>query len=246
MHWISTLTNLYANWVAPKNVVALTTQRTNGVSLSPFESNNLALHVNDNPEHVLANRQALQEELKLASSPEWLEQTHSTRCVVVENDNNRHADAAVTRETHRVLAIMTADCQPLLFCNKQGSEIAAVHAGWRGLADGIIENTLAAMQSNPDELLVWIGPSICGNCYEVGDDVRDYYQEKYPQSLSCFKPHGSKWLANLAALSGVILSNLSINSVFYSNKCTFEQKKEFYSYRREQQTGRMVSLIWFT
>ena len=237
--------NVTPNWPAPPNIKAISTTRGNGFSLPPYGHNNLGLHVGDNPEHVMANRQALIATLKLPGSPEWLEQTHSTLCVVVEEDDNRIADAAVTRCSKSVLAIMTADCQPILLCNKQGTEIAAIHAGWRGLVNGVVENTIAKMQSSPSDLLAWIGPAMCHNCYEVGDEVRELYGNKYPFSLTAFKRHGEKWLANLPLVTEQILNKMAVSTAYQSNICTFERKNEFFSYRREQQTGRMASLIWF-
>lgn len=239
------MTNLSANWPAPPNVFALTTTRSEGFSAAPYNSNNLGLHVGDNPAHVMANREALATSLDLPGSPEWLEQTHTNLCVVVEDDQNRTVDASVTRSPRRVLCVMTADCQPILLCNRQGTEVAAIHAGWKGLANGIIENTLAKMKSSPKDVIAWLGPVICQDCFEVGDDVRDIYLINYPFSNSSFKQHGKKWLANLPGITKEILIQLSVSSVHASNRCTFEGKNEFYSYRREQQTGRMASLIWF-
>lgn len=239
------MTNLSANWTAPANVTALTTTRTDGYSAAPYNSNNLGLHVGDNPVHVMANRNALGTSLHLPSTPEWLEQAHTNLCVVVEDDKNRTADATITRRANTVLSVMTADCQPILLCNKQGTEIAAIHAGWKGLVNGIIENTVAKMQSSPSDIIAWLGPSICPRCFEVGSEIRDMYLQKYPFTDASFEQNGTKWLANLPLLSEKILNQLMIFNIYASNKCTFESKNEFYSYRREQQTGRMTSLIWF-
>jgi polyphenol oxidase len=239
------LSNIYAKWPAPSNICALTTTRLTGSSLGAFCSNNFGLHVEDNPAHVLANRSALAASLRLPSAPQWLEQTHSTLCVVVEEEANRKADAAITRDPGYVLAIMTADCQPILVCNKQGTEIAAIHAGWRGLLNGVVENTIAKMHSAPSDILVWIGPAICQSCFEVGEEVRDMYIRQYPFTVNYFQSKGDKWLADLPLITEQILKTLSISYVFQSNLCTFEQNNDFYSYRREQQTGRMASLIWF-
>lgn len=239
------MANIHPTWSAPANIAALTTTKIGGISQPPFDSNNMGLHVNDNQAHVLANRSALHTSLNLPGPIEWLDQTHSTDCVIVEQDSRRQADAAITRDKQRVLAIMTADCQPILLCNRQGTEIAAIHAGWRGLLNGIIEKTIAKMNSSPDEIMAWIGPSICQNCFEVGDEVREQFFSHYVFSKEYFKPHGKKWLANTAGISEKILNTLSIHQITLSHLCTFERKNEFYSYRREQQTGRMASLIWF-
>jgi len=239
------LLDLYANWPAPKNIIALATTRRNGFSLSPFGSNNMGLHVQDNSEHVIANRNAVIERLGLPNTPEWLEQTHSTTCVVIENEHNRSADAAITRKTDQVIAIMTADCLPILLCDKAGNEIAGIHAGWKGLVNGIIETTLEKMQSKSHNLLAWIGPSICKTCYQVGDDVRDLYTERYSFAADYFQPDGNRWRAAMPQLAEAILKQTGIMSVYQSNACTFERKNDFYSYRREGQTGRIASLIWF-
>ncbi|WP_044012596.1 peptidoglycan editing factor PgeF [Legionella massiliensis] len=239
------MSNLYANWPAPANVFALTTLRTQGSSKAPYDANNLGLHVGDNPHDVNANREALRLTLERPQDAEWLEQIHSDLCVVVEEDPNRVADAAITRSAKHTLAIMTADCLPIMLCNKQGTEVAAIHSGWRGLANGIVENTLSKMHSSPDQLLAWIGPAICQSCYEVGGDVLDAYQARYSFAPKAFKPQGEKWLANLPHLAEQVLNSLGVLAVFQSKICTFEQKKDFYSYRRTPQTGRMATLIWF-
>lgn len=237
--------NLIPNWPAPSNIGAVTTTRTHGSSQSPFNSNNLGLHVGDNEEHVVKNREQLKKSLVLPSEPVWLDQVHSSVCVVVEEDSLRTADAATTRDPRFPLVIMTADCLPILLCNKEGSEIAAVHSGWRGLAAGIIENTLAKMHSAPNDLMAWIGPAICGNCYEVGDDVWDAYTSRYPMSSKGFRDHGERKLVSLPQIAEWILQAKGINAVYQTNACTLEHKARFYSYRREGQTGRMATLIWF-
>ncbi len=238
------LTNLHANWPAPPNVSALTTLRTPGFSHAPYDANNLALHVGDNDTHVYANRKNLIAALGHSREPEWLEQVHSNVCVVVEEEANRTADAAITRSPAYTLAIMTADCLPIMLCNKQGSEIAAIHSGWRGLATGVIENTLDKMQSPPQQLMAWIGPAICQSCYEVGDDVLAAYQHRYAFAPKAFRRKGEKWLADLPLLAEFVLYSLGILAVYQSKICTFEQKRDFYSYRRDAQTGRMATLIW--
>lgn len=245
MLWIIILANLYANWIAPKNITALTTLRTEGCSVRPYDSNNLGLHVGDESASVHYNREQLSKTLQLPRDPEWLEQIHSTRCVVVENDSLRQADAAITRSKCHVLAIMTADCLPILLCNQQGNEIAAIHAGWKGLVNGIVEETLTKMLSARTDLIAWIGPAICKSCFEVGDEVREMYQANYSFAGDYFKKHQQKWLADLPRLAEKILNKEDVNRVYQANACTFERKNELYSYRRESQTGRMASLIWF-
>lgn len=239
------MSNYHANWPAPSNVSALTTSRSNGYSQSPFHSNNLAYHVGDDENAVRENRTKLSQNLQLPGEPEWLEQIHSNICVVVEEDSNRRADAAITRHKNRTLAIMTADCLPILLCDKKGNEIAAIHSGWRGLSNGIIENTLSKMQSKPDSILAWIGPAICQSCFEVGEEVLDIFQNRYHFAKASFKKKSEeKWLANLAQLAEQALLYNGVKSVSLSNLCTYENKNDFYSYRRDAQTGRIATLIW--
>ncbi|KTD06630.1 Laccase domain protein YfiH [Legionella gratiana] len=234
-----------ANWSAPKNITALSTTRLSGYSQIPYESNNMGLGIGDNDHHVMQNRQQLVELLQLPDEPQWLKQTHSTHCVIVEEDLNRNADASITRSQKYPLAILTADCLPIMLCNVQGTEIAAIHAGWKGLAHGIIENTLNKMNSPESELLAWIGPSICQKCYEVGDEVYQKFIQTYPLSQQAFNPMKEKWLANLSLIAEIVLNAKGVNTVYQSELCTFELKNEFYSYRRTSQTGRIATLIWF-
>ncbi|WP_419418531.1 peptidoglycan editing factor PgeF [Legionella sp. D16C41] len=238
------MNNIQPNWTAPLNIFAFTTTRVDGFSEGPYNSNNLGFHVGDNPKHVAQNREMLS--ANLPAEPEWIEQTHSTNCIVIEDTAERNADAAITRSPDRVLAILTADCLPILLCNRQGTEVAAIHAGWRGLVNGIIEKTSLQIKSNKADLLAWIGPSICGSCYEVGDDVYEQYKNNYPFSTNFFKSHQQKWLANMPELAEQILREIGVSEVYQSNLCTYEHKNHLYSYRREGQTGRIATLIWFT
>ncbi|RMX21139.1 peptidoglycan editing factor PgeF [Legionella jordanis] len=244
--WINILIKLDADWTAPANVKAFTTLRQPGFSHEPYAANNLALHVGDNPHYVNLNRARLKECFRMEEEPAWLEQIHSNICVVAEEDSNRVADAIISRKPSQPLAILTADCLPILMSNRKGTEVAAIHAGWRGLAKGIIENTLDKLLSPPKELIAWVGPAICQSCFEVGEDVLESYQRHYPFCSNQFYPKGEKWQANLPGLAEQILRNLGVSAVFQSNACTFEQKKDFFSYRREPQTGRMATVIWFT
>ena len=213
--------------------------------MPPYDKNNLALHVGDNAENVEANRLALVNSLLLPGIPIWLHQTHTNQCVVVEDSPNRIADAATTRRKDMPLAIMTADCLPILLCDKAGTEIAAIHAGWRGLANGIIENTLIKMHSQPEALMAWIGPAICKTCYEVGNDMYEAFTTRYPFTEATFSNRAPHRHANLPKMAELILNAQGVSAVYQSEACSFELKNKFYSYRREPQTGRMATLIWF-
>jgi YfiH family protein len=240
------MNHIQAQWPAPANIRAITTTRSGGVSQADYAAFNLGAHVGDDQQHVMANRQLLRDSLQLPNEPIWLEQTHSTRCVNVDIPNfDCNADAAITRQKHQVLAIMTADCLPILLCNRQGTEIAAIHAGWRGLAQGIVDNTLSELQSKPDDCLAWIGPAICGQCYATGAEVLEQFVSRYPFADQAFIRQDQQWFADLPKLAELILQGHGISSVYPSHLCTFETNSQFYSYRRAAQTGRIATLIWF-
>jgi hypothetical protein len=217
-----------------------------GVSQADFAAMNLATHVGDDPQNVAKNRHILREALRLPNEPIWLEQTHSTGCVEVTSaDCNRDVDAAITRQKNQVLAILTGDCLPIVLCDQQGTEIAAIHAGWRGLANGIVDNTIAKLHANPTQCLAWIGPAICGRCYATGAEVLDLFIGRYPFAAQAFTKIDHQWYADLSKLAALILEALGVGAVYPSHVCTFEINSEFYSYRRAAQTGRIATLIWF-
>lgn len=238
------MNNFIAQWPAPSHIMALTTQRLGGYSQGIYAHNNLALHVDDEPETVLRNRAALREHLSLLHEPIWLNQTHSNRVVVVEEENDRDADAAITRRPQQVLAILTADCLPIVFCDRAGQEIAAVHAGWRGLANGILSKTLSRLQTPRHQLLAWIGPAICGRCYAIDATLRDRFVAQSPAFASSFYQQGAQWYADLFQLATQQLQQHGVEAVYTEHICSYEEKNTCYSYRREGQTGRMVTLIW--
>ena len=235
---------IFPDWPAPKNIKAVTTTRTGGYSQSPFDSFNLATHVEDEHDAVIKNRKILIEALQLPSEPIWLEQVHSTVAIEATN-KNRKADASHTNQANTVCAVMTADCLPVLFCNKQGTQVAAAHAGWHGLADGILESTIEAMNKKPDELMAWMGPAIGAKVFEVGDEVRDAFTKGLPQAEQAFtqtKP--GHWLADMYLLARQRLEQKGIMDIYGGGYCTHTEKDRFYSYRRDGKTGRMASLIW--
>jgi YfiH family protein len=238
---------LLPNWPAPSNVKACTTLRTGGVSQAPYHHFNLAEHVGDDVAHVRANRTLLKKELHLSDEPVWIEQTHST-IVLPAHAENRHkeADASFTNQHHQVCIVLTADCLPLLICHREGTHVAAIHAGWRGLAGGIIQNTLQALQLPPEDLLVWMGPAISQKNYEVGEEVREHFLKLDPQAEKAFIPSPQqRWLANLYELARLQLKKLGVNNIYGGEYCTYSNQEMFFSYRRDgNQTGRMASLIW--
>ncbi len=241
------LDHLRPNWPAPPFVHALITTRQHGVSLTPYQSNNLGDHVGDRLEHVTQNRLALRERFQLPQDPIWLEQTHSANCVLVEASMTRRADAAITRTPHQVLAILTADCLPILLCDCEGREVAAIHAGWRGLAGDVISSTLQQMQTPPKQLMAWLGPRPCASCYEVGEELLPLFLVKYPEATEAFLPHQpGKYFLDMGKLATQMLHAHHIYSVYDANACTFEDKEHFFSYRRDGQTGRMASIIWIS
>lgn len=240
-----TIEVIEANWNAPPRVKALCTTRAAGFSDSPYDSLNLAAHVGDEFKVVMRNRELLCDRLNLPSEPGWLEQTHSTRVVNLERDSNRLADAAITRKPGTVAAVLTADCLPIFLSNRSGTEVAAIHAGWRGLADGIIEATVTEMQSTPDQMLAWIGPGISQPCFEVGDEVREIYITNNNDANNHFIANGvGHWLCDLSGLAADTLTQAGLPEINRSKYCSFSDESLFYSYRRNAVTGRMASLIW--
>ena len=236
---------LKANWPAPKTVFAGTSLRTPGFSTGSFASNNMGLHVGDEVSAGLKNRAHLMQSLELKQEPLWLNQVHSNTCITAETDTERTADAAVTRQPDCPLVIMTADCLPITLCNTRGDEVAAIHAGWRGLAAGIIENTLQKMQTEPEQLMAWIGPAICKHCFETGEEVYEVFKTSYAFSERYFERQGNKWHADLAKIAAAVMQKQGIKCIYFSDKCTFEANSSFYSYRKCAQSGRMATLIWF-
>ncbi|MDH5353236.1 MAG: peptidoglycan editing factor PgeF [Gammaproteobacteria bacterium] len=244
---MSLITIVKPNWDAPVKVSACCTTRAGGVSLQPFDGLNLAGHVGDNEQSVTTNRSLLKDQLSLPAEPCWLSQTHSTRVASLERCGtyNADVDAAITRDVDTIAVVMTADCLPILLCNREATEVAAVHAGWRGLADGIIEKTLDKMNSGCGQLLAWIGPAISQPRFEVGDEVREIFARNNPAAEARFIANRpGHWLCDLPGLALDILAHQGVNSVKLSGLCSFEDETRFFSYRREKVTGRMASMIW--
>ena len=235
---------LSPDWPAPANVHAATTLRIGGVSCGAYTGLNLAMHVGDNAGLVKQNRQMIKELLNLPTEPVWLDQIHSNRAVkAVKTASLQQADASYTSESGVVCAVMTADCLPLLVCSSDGAHVAAIHAGWRGLLAGVISNTLTAMQVQ--DLLVWLGPAIGPDCFEVGSEVRAAFLGKSAAFIKAFKEQSNgQWLADIYQLARIDLAMLGIDKVYGGNFCTVTEYERFYSYRRDKETGRMATLIW--
>lgn len=231
-------------WPAPAGVKSLMTTRAGGVSQAPWASLNLGDHVGDDPAHVEANRARLRQHLP--DEPAWLRQVHSARVVELGHVPNPEADAAFTREPAQVCAVLTADCLPVLFCDRAGSVVAAAHAGWRGLAAGVLESTVAAMRVAPREILAWMGAAIGPQAFEVGNDVREAFVARHPEAAGAFLPQPTpgKWLADIYRLARIHLGHIGVQAIYGGGRCTFSEAESFYSYRRDGVTGRMAALIW--
>lgn len=238
---------LAADWPAPANIRAGTSWRRGGVSQPPYDSLNLALHVGDAAADVLANRHRL----GLPAEPVWLNQVHGQmvidagRVATQKPVTGIEADAAYTVQPGIICAVLTADCLPVLLCDQQGTRVAAVHAGWRGLAAGIIERTLDALQLPGEQLLAWLGPAIGSAAYEVGDEVRAAFVQQNAEAAGAFQPgRPGHWWMDIYQLARQRLCTRGVNSISGGNHCTWHEAENFYSYRRDGVTGRMASVIW--
>lgn len=232
------------DWPAPANVRALQTTRAGGISKPPYDSLNLGMHVGDAPLDVAANRQRLNR--YVPTEPVWLNQVHGIEVVDASTASCvPDADAAFARTRHTICAVMTADCLPILLCDQAGTIVAAVHAGWRSLLDGVIEATVQAMNKPGNELLAWLGPAIGPDAFEVGDEVRAAFIERDAKAEQAFKPAVSgKWFGDIFLLGRQRLSNTGVTAVYGGGLCTYHDAKRFFSFRRDEVTGRMASLIW--
>ena len=241
---------LIPEWPAPRRVVAAVTTRAGGVSAGPFSSLNLGTHVGDDPSHVAENRRRLRQQLALPGEPLWLSQVHGTEAVRAEAvTGGVDADAAYSSQPGVICAVLTADCLPVLLCNRAGTRVAAAHAGWAGLKAGVLESTATCFDVG-DELLAWMGPAISQAHFEVGPEVREGFLDAASDSLreltaAAFLPslRPGHWMADLYTLARIRLEALGA-AVFGGGLCTFADAERFYSYRRDKVTGRMASLIY--
>jgi YfiH family protein len=238
------------DWIdAPRQVHALTTRRTGGVGVGAYTSFNLAQHVGDDPATVDENRRLLRTKAALPAEPLWLAQVHGTH--VVEHPGQLpgtppRADAAVALAPGRVCVVMTADCLPVVFTNRAGTRVGVAHAGWRGLAGGVLEATIAALRVPAHDLLAWLGPALSQPAFEVGPEVREAFVTKSPTHAAAFVPNArGRFQADLYALARATLARAGVGSVSGGGRCTYAEDREFYSYRRDGgATGRMATLAW--
>ncbi|TWI54340.1 hypothetical protein IQ22_02203 [Pseudomonas duriflava] len=237
---------LIPEWPAPANVRSCATTRLGGVSQGAYASLNLGDHVQDDPGAVLENRQRLVS--TLGCQPAWLRQVHGLSVVEAQPDRILEADAVWTSTPGVAATIMTADCLPVLFCNRAGSRVAAAHAGWRGLVNGILEATVATLDSPPDDILVWLGPAIGPDAFEVGPEVKAAFIREQASAEAAFRPslNQGRFMADLYQLARLRLAQQGIHAVYGGGLCTYTDEDRFFSYRRSPQTGRMASLIWLT
>ena len=234
------------DWPAPPNVRALISTRAGGVSIAPYASMNPADHVGDDPQAVRRNREIIR--AALPGEPHWLKQVHSALVYRVSGDVQTvpEADAAVSTLSNQVCVVLTADCLPVLFCADDGSEVGAAHAGWRGLAAGILERTVESMRAPGARLLAYLGPAIGPRAFEVGPEVRAEFIATDAQAAAAFQPvaGSDKYLADLYLLARQRLAQVGVTRVYGGDYCTYSEAQRFFSYRRDGATGRMAAMIW--
>jgi len=238
------------DWPAPVRVRALVTTRHGGVSAGPYGSMNLGAHVGDSPQAVAQNRAVLR--ACLPAEPLWLDQVHGIEVVdasaAIEGCGVIRADASVATRPGAICAVMTADCLPVLFCDDAGTVVAAAHAGWRGLAAGVLDATVARMGVAPARIIAWLGPAIGPQAFEVGDEVRQAFVTADPAAARAFMPSGKsgKWFADLFLLARLRLRAAGVAHVFGGDVCTYADPLRYFSYRRDGVTGRLASLVWLS
>lgn len=239
------------DWPAAKNIHAISTTRNiiqnTGSSEGLYACLNLAQHVEDNSAHVQLNRELLKNQLSLPQEPLWLDQVHGKQVANAGLPTGISADASYSLVANQVCAVMTADCLPVLICNRKGDKVAAAHAGWRGLVGGVIEATVESLDENVEELLVWLGPAIGPQAFEVGAEVRKAFTDDLAQSAKSFiENRPGHYLADIYQLARLRLNRIGIKAIYGGEHCTYTDADHFYSYRRDGKTGRQVSLIWFS
>lgn len=235
---------IFPDWPAPTQVKALQTTRLDGYSSGPYKSLNLGEHVGDDPLLVAANRQRLS--AFLPSEPVWMHQVHGTNVIdAAQAGCLQEADGAFANAPDTVCCVMTADCLPVLLCDRAGTVVAAAHAGWRGLLHGVVEATVASMRVPASELLAWLGPAIGPQAFEVGSEVRESFMNVHGNAEHAFAPQpNGKWLADIYLLARQRLQGAGVTQIYGGEFCTYSDAARFFSYRRDRVTGRMASLIW--
>jgi purine-nucleoside/S-methyl-5'-thioadenosine phosphorylase / adenosine deaminase len=246
---VSSASLLEFEWQLPRGVRAAFTTRIGGVSAAPWDSFNVATHVGDDPAHVAANRARLRKLLNLGGEPAWLNQVHGVAVndldAVPVSASPATADAAVTSSAGGACVVMVADCLPVLFTSRDGSRIGAAHAGWRGLAGGVLEATVQALRVPAGELRAWLGPCISREYFEVGEEVREEFAKQDPDASACFDRNSrGRWQADLVGLARRRLNALGVDGVSGGQWCTFADRARFYSHRRDGKGGRLAALIW--
>lgn len=234
---------LIPDWPAPVRVNACVTTRSGGISAEPFASLNLAMHVDDDPVAVAKNRQRLLSQVGCQSA--WLSQVHGVVIAEADVEHVVEADGSWTQTPGVACTVMTADCLPVLFCDRAGTRVAAAHAGWRGLANGVLEATLDQLDVEPSEVLVWLGPAIGPAAFEVGGEVREAFMAQHPQAAEAFVPsvNAQRYMADIYQLARIRLAARGVTAVYGGGFCTYTDPR-FYSYRQAARTGRFASLVW--
>jgi len=243
---------LTPEWPVPQGVCAAFTLRSGGVSAPPFDSLNLGAHVGDAAAAVAENRRRVRTQLRLPAEPAWIEQVHGTDVLDLDHWPQAHApgataDAVIARRAGRICAVQVADCLPVLFAAREGSVVGAAHAGWRGLAAGVLEATVAGLAVEPGRLLAWLGPAIGREHFEVGDEVRTAFVGRDSRAALAFAGNRrGRWQCDLVALARQRLAALGVTAVFGGTWCTYADAARFFSYRRDGRCGRMAALVWLT
>lgn len=236
------------DWPAPSTVKAVMTTRHGGYSQSPYDAMNLGDHVGDDVSMVQKNRDSLKAQLNLSQEPLWLTQVHGIAVANADDQSIQaglEADAAVAKQQGSVCSIMTADCLPVLFCNKQGTAVGAAHAGWRGLQAGVLEATVKALHCDNADVMAWMGAAIGPDHFEVGAEVREAFISAQADAVDAFKlSNNEKWLANIYQLATLRLQAIGVTKIYGGSECTYSDSTRFFSYRKAHKTGRMASLIW--
>lgn len=239
-------TYIYPDWPCPPGIKSAITTRHGGVSCGHYAGFNLADHVGDDPAAVNENRKRLRADLALPREPAWLQQVHGTRVIEAGSATiNVKCDGSIALVPGFVCAVMTADCLPVLLTDVQGTRVAALHAGWRGLAAGIIEQGIEALDTSPGQLLAYLGPAIGPDAFEVGAEVREAFCNHDPGAEDAFRSAGNaKWMADIYRLARQRLNARGVHKIYGGGRCTFHEEADFFSYRRDSTCGRMASLIW--